>query len=126
MINKIQTPLTRSGLAKIKTKAIRRGLWFKVLSKAERAYMQLLMKLVERVRSLLVAKVVASIMEKLLDAMESKVKRVMREVGRPLAHKLSRVALSWGNSSATQWAKDINFVQYLAIMRINMSPIFKL
>jgi glucose-1-phosphate thymidylyltransferase len=46
------TPLdvsSREGLAKLKTIAVRRGLWFKVLSALERAVVDLTLKVVERV-----------------------------------------------------------------------------
>jgi len=113
-------PLTRGKLAKIRAKAIRRGVWFKVLSGAERACMWLAVRVVERVRSLLLAKVLTSIIRKLLSAMESRVLRAIREVGRPLAKKLSQIAQKWGNKPAVQWAHDLSFTQHLAVTYVNM------
>jgi len=118
-------PLTRGELAKMKVKAIRRGFWFRVLSRTERASIDLTIKVVERVRSFLLARMLGAIVGKLLDAMESKVARVMREVGCGLAEKLSRIAQNWGNKSANQWTKDPSLVQYLAITYINTPAIFK-
>jgi len=118
-------PLTRGELAKIRAKAIRRGIWFKVLSGAERAYMGLAIKVVERVRSLLLAKVLTSILKKLLSAMESRVARIIREVGRPLAQKLSRIAQKWGNKPAVQWTDDHGFIQYLAVSYMNTPEMLK-
>jgi len=119
-------PLTRGKMAKIRAKAIRRGVWFKVLSGAERAYMGLAIRVVERVRSLLLAKVLTSILKKLLSVMESRVARMMREVGHPLAKKLSRIAQKWGNKPAVQWADDRGFIQYLAVTHMNTPAMFKL
>lgn len=115
MTGQVRIPLTRGELAKIKSKAIRRGVWFKVLSGAERAYMGLTIRVVERVRSFLLAKVLTSILKKLLSAMESWVVCLIGEVGRSLAQKLSRIAQKWGNKPAVKWADDHGFIQYLAV-----------
>lgn len=120
-----QIAITRSKLVNLRVKAIRRGIWFKVLSKTERAYVELTIKIVDKVRSHLLAKVLASIIRKLLGAMKSRIARVMEEVGCSVARKLSRIALNWGNMSATQWMKNHRFIRYLAIMHINTPPTFK-
>ena len=119
-----RSPLGKNGLAKIKAKAMRRGIWFRVLTRAERAQVDLTMKIVERIRSFILAKVVTSIVKKLLDAMESKVARLMREVGHALVRKLSRIAQNWGNKSAHQWVTDPCFVQYLTINYMNTPASF--
>ena len=118
-------PLGKDELTKIRTKAIRRGIWFRALTKAERAQIELTMRIVKKIRSFFLAKVLGAIVGKLLDAMESKVARVMREVGRGLAEKLSQIAQNWGNKSANQWTKDPSFIQYLAITYINTPAMFK-
>ena len=125
MTGQARIPLTRSELTKIRAKAIRRGIWFKVLSGAERAYIGLAIRVVERVRSLLLAKVLTSILKKLLSAMESRVARIMREIGRPLAQKLSRIAQKWGTKPAVQWADDHGFIQYLAVNYMNTPEMLK-
>jgi len=125
MTGQARIPLTRGELAKIKSKAIRRGVWFKVLSGAERAYMGLAMRVVERVRSFLLAKVLTSILKKLLSAMESWVARLIGEVGRSLAQKLSRIAQKWGNKPAVQWADDHGFMQYLAVNYMSTPEMFR-
>jgi len=118
-------PLGKNELAKMKTVAMRRGIWFRVLSRGERALVDLTMRFVKRIRSFLLARVVSSIVEKLLDAMESKVSRLMREVGQPLAQKLSGIAQKWGNSSAVSWIADPGFRQYLTVLYINTPSMFK-
>jgi hypothetical protein len=121
-----RVPLEKNELAKIKAKAMRRGIWFRVLTRAERAQMELTMKIVKRIRSFILAKVVTSIVKKLLDAMESKVVRLMREVGQPLARKLSRIAQKWGNKSADHWVADPGFIQYSTINYINTPTSFRM
>ena len=112
-------------LAKLRVKALRRGVWFRVLTRVERVLLELTMKVVKRIRSLFLAKVVANIVEKLLEAMESRVVRLTREVGSALAHKLSGIAQEWGNNSAREWTTDPGFKQYLAVTYMNMPSLFK-
>ncbi|TET20567.1 hypothetical protein E3J74_02385 [Candidatus Bathyarchaeota archaeon] len=119
LFTRINAPAGKNSLAKIKAKAMRRGVWFKVLTRAERALMGLTMKIVKRIRSQLLARIVTSIVEKLLEAMASKVSRLMREVGQPLARNLSVAAQKWGNKSAKSWSQDSGFVQYLTIIHLN-------
>lgn len=118
-------PLTRVELNKIKVRAIRRGLWFKLLSRVERASVDLTLKVVKRVRSHLLAKVLTSIVKKLLEAMESKVACMMKKVGINLAQKLSRIALNWGNKFAVHWAEDPSFMQFLTVTYMNTPAMFK-
>jgi len=87
--------------------------------------MSLVIRVVERVRSLILAKLVSSAVKKLLEAMESEVVRIMRTVGSQLAQKLSRIAKSWGNESAVEWAEERGFIQYLAVNHINTPAMFK-
>ncbi len=117
--------MDKDGLAKIKTKALRQGAWFRLLSRSERAIIDLTIKVVERIRSFILARVVSSIVKKLLDSMESKVARLIREVGPALAQKLSLVAQKWGNKSAVKWNDDPGFRQYLAVMYLNTPSVFK-
>jgi len=117
--------LSRFELAKLRVKARRRGVWFKMLSRVERGLIDLTIKAVEKVRSFLLARSLISVVEKLLEAMESEVARLMRTVGRQLARKLSEIAQSWGNKSARLWATDFSFVQYLAVTQKNLSPSFR-
>ena len=112
-------PLGKNELVRIRARAMRRGVWFRVLTRAERAQIELTTRVVKKIRSFLLARVVTSIVEELLDAMESKVKRLMREVGPALAQHLSRTAQKWGNKSAKKWPQDSGFVRYLTIMHLN-------
>lgn len=118
-INRALIPLTRSVLARIRIRAVRRGLWFRVLNSLERASIDLTMRVVEKVRSSVLTEMLTSIVKKLLEAMESKVARMMKEVGSNLVQRTSRIAQGWGNRSAGRWPKDVGFVRYLTIMWLN-------
>jgi len=106
-------------LAKIRLVAVRRGVWFRVLSRLERGVIDLTLRVTRRIRSRILARVVYSIVKKLLEALESKVKQQMRQIGVPLAEKISLIAQKWGNKNAYGWAGDVGFIQYLTIMNMN-------
>jgi hypothetical protein len=125
LLTRVVELLDKNELVKIKAKAMRRGLWFRVLSMGERAQVDLTMRIVKRIRSFFLAKVLARIVEKLLDAMESKVVRLTREVGSALAQKLCDIAQNWGNKSAESWTADPGFKRYLAVMYMNTPSVFK-
>ena len=101
-------------LAEAKQTAFRRGVWFRVLNRLERGVVDLTMKYVNDVKSTKLAKVLTAIMDKLSQATESMVDRLVRTVGVSLAQKISSLAVSWGNLSASKWAADLDFARYLA------------
>ena len=108
-------PLTRDALAGLKQKAWRRGLWFRVLKPNERRLLDLTIKVVQRVRSFRLAKVVSSIVSRLCEAMESRVCRLIRVEGKMMVKQLSDIAVSWGYMAAKNWAEDRGFMQYVTI-----------
>jgi len=114
-------PLTRNDIIKIKTRALRKGVWYRVATRTERACIDLVIKVVERIRSRLLQNVVSSVLTKLEEAMESRVRRLIREVGSKLASRLSQIAQNWGNKSAVKWGGDSHFLQYLTITYMNES-----
>lgn len=118
-MGQMRIPLSRNGIVRMKVKALRRGVWYRVLSRVERACVDLVIRVVERVRSRLLSRVLSSVLRKLDEAMESRVWRLVREMGTKLASEVSRIAQGWGNKSAEQWATDSGFVQYVAISYMN-------
>ena len=106
-------------LVEIRSKAIRRRMWFKILDRGERAIVSLTIRCVKKIQSPKLAKIVTTIVAKLREAMKSRVKQMAETVGRSLAQKLSRIAQAWGNKCAIIWAEDPGFIQFLAIMQIN-------
>ena len=106
-------------LTRIRLMAIRRGVWFKVLSRLERGLVDLSLKVVRRIRSKILARAICSIVKKLLKALQSELKLQMHQIGVPLAEKISQIAQKWGNKTAREWASDLGFIQYLTLMRVN-------
>ena len=123
------TPLdvsNKEGLAKLKTIAMRRGLWFKVLSAVERAVVDLTLKVVERVRSSVLKEALKSIASKVVEALKSRsFKERAMAIGRVLAERLVRIAERLGNKRAREWAEDPGFVMYLGVSWLNTPSMFR-
>lgn len=107
--------LSRLELVKLRRKALRRGVWLRVLSGIERSLVDLAIAAVSRVRSLVLARSLAFVVEKLSGFFDSGVERQVRAVGFPLARRLSGIAQRWGNVSASCWACDMGFAVFLAV-----------
>ena len=117
----------RAQLIKLKLKAMRAGAWFRSLRKIDRALIDLtIMVTHNNIRSYTLAKNITSVMEKLERISESSLRRIVREVGFPLAQKASSLAQKWGNESASEWRFDSSFASFLAILSINEPKTFKL
>jgi hypothetical protein len=108
-------------LRALRLRSMRRRMWFRVLSQLERAQVDLTLRMVQRVRSPFLASVLETIIVKLQSALESRIVRLVRSVGAPLARKLGEIAQSWGYRAAAAWRHDVRFARFLAVMRINSS-----
>ena len=107
--------LTTSELTLLRAKALRRGLWFKVLSRIERSIYHVTIKSVDRIRSRRLLSLIRAIVDKLKRALESPIAVLTRSIGRQLATLFARVAYSFGNINAQEWANDEGFARYLAV-----------
>jgi hypothetical protein len=96
--------------------ALRRGIWFRSLSRIERGVLDLTELCVTCIKSVKLANLVIAILEKLELAKESTVDRLVRTVGLSLAQKIVSIAQRWGNSTAKQWATDTSFACFLAVI----------
>ena len=108
--------LSVARLADAKKTALRRGVWFRSLSRIERGVIDLTIRYVENIKSTKLAKVVTAIIEKLQTATENRLERLVRTIGLALSQKLSKIAISWGNKSASQWANDCSYAKYLLLI----------
>ena len=111
-------PNSREYLVKTIKRAKRKGCYYSVLKQNEHKLLDLTIRVVEKVRSFMLAKLISRIVGKLLEAMESRVYRLMRTEGRSMAERLSRIAQSWGNREAKSWVNDQGFMQYLTISNL--------
>jgi hypothetical protein len=111
--------LDKKQLIKVKLKAVRKGVWFRALSRIDRVLVDLTIRVADSIRSVSLAKCISVVTRKLEGLLESKITRLIREIGVPLACKLSMFAQKWGNRAAQEWTKDMSFVRYLAVMKLN-------
>ena len=106
--------LSVKALFDVKKLALRRRVWFRSLSRIERAIIDLTVRYVDNIKSTKLAQLVGVIVEKLQMTLESKADRLVRTVGLSLAQKTSAIAVSWGNRLASLWAFDRGFARYLS------------
>jgi len=116
---------SRRELVWIKRKAIRGRVWFRVLGRVERAIVDLVIRCVERVRSVKLEEVIMEIVERLENAFADDFDVLIERFGRPLAKKLSQIASKWGNVSAFAWVRERTFLMYLTVMHLNMPAVFR-
>jgi hypothetical protein len=113
-----EDPFSRDCLVKVRQKARRNGCYYSVLKHGERMLLDLTIRVVERVRSFILAGLVSRIVGKLLEALESRIFRLMRVEGRRLAEKVSRIGVGWGLRGARSWARDWGFIQFLTVSNL--------
>jgi hypothetical protein len=106
---------SREYLVRLKRKAWRSGCWFRDLKQNERVLLNLTIKVVEKVRSFILTKLLSHTVDKLLGAMESRIYRLIRVEGKSMARELSEIAQGWGYNAAKGWAKDRGFMQFLVV-----------
>ena len=111
--------LTRQGLLKIKSKAVRKGVWYEALSRTERAIVDLTIKCVENVRSQKLAKTITRIIGKITQTLGKCFIDKAQEIGSDLARRLSMVAEKWGNKTAQKWERDKKFIEFLGVTALN-------
>lgn len=108
--------LNSSYLAKVKEEAKRKQVWFRNLCQCDRAIVDLTIKCVDKPKSPRLIDALARIVVRVKAALVSPLRRLMGQVSRPLAMKLSRMAVRWGYKAAEEWAEDEGFIRYLTVM----------
>jgi len=111
--------LTRQGLMKVRTRALRKGVWFRALSRVERSIVDLTIRCVERIHSRILMKTVAAILDKLLETLQEDYMKRVDRAGREIARKICEIANRWGNPYAWTWKYDSNFIKFLGINATN-------
>ena len=117
--------LTKTRLMKLRSKAIRAGVWFRTLLRIDRALVDLTIMVTSTVTSITLAKRLLAILGKLNGLNASSFLRSNREFGANLAQKLSLLAQQWGNIGAKNWPSDFGFVIFLAVMHGNEHKTYK-
>ena len=104
----LDSPLTGRRLARLKTRALRKRVWYRVLDRVERGLLDLTIRWVDDVRSGRLTETLMRILLKLAQAMEQGMARILT-MGRELALKASMFAVRWGNNQAYEWRYDRGF-----------------
>lgn len=111
--------ITKQDLLQAKTRALRLKIWFRALSRTERAIMDLTLKCVERIRSSILEATIYKILDKLLKALENIFLINAEKVGNEIARRMCQIAQKWGNKSASAWEHDKVFIRFLGINAVN-------
>src|SRR5712664_4898053 len=108
----LKEPITREVLVGMRTRGLRRRLWYTTLSRMERGLVDLTIRWVDKVRSGRMTETLMRILAKLAMAMETGMGRVLGR-GRVLASRASELAVGWGNSAAFYWRFETAFANAL-------------
>ena len=111
--------IPRHDLLSLKTRALRLNVWFKTLSRTERAIIDLTVRCVERVKSRILEATIANIMDKILKALECLFSIKAERLGREIARQLGQIAEKWGNKTASKWKLDKSFIIFLGVSTMN-------
>ena len=96
----------------MKTRGLRRRVWYWALDRMERGLVDLTIRWVDKVRSGRMTETLMQILEKLAQALETGVGRVLGR-GRVLAVRASELAVGWGNGAAFYWRFETAFANAL-------------
>src|SRR5947209_10902085 len=104
----LKEPITREVLVGLKMRGLRRRLWYITLSRLERGLVDLTIRWVDKVRSGRMTETLMRILEKLVQALEHGMGRVLGRGGE-LATRASELAVGWGNKAAFHWRFEQGF-----------------
>jgi hypothetical protein len=122
--NKLQY-LNKSLLIKIKHKALRLKIWYK-LNNIERTIIDLTIKCVDEIKSIKLRNIILKILNKIKEAIENNFLNKIYENGLKEVVNIIKIAYSWGNKESLKWIKDKNFILYLGIKNIYTPNIWRI
>src|SRR5713101_3051794 len=105
---RLKEPITREVLVGLKTRGLRRRVWWWALDRMERGFVDLTIRWVDKVRSGRMTETLMRILAKLAQALETGMRQVLGR-GRVLAARASELAVEWGNGSAFYWRFETAF-----------------
>ena len=111
--------MTGSWLVSVRRDALRRRIWFRVLTRLQRSVVELTIRCVDRIQSSKLALVISRIVCKLLKAGRSRFLKQVEIVGSKQAEQISRVAVGWGYVEASSWRRDPVFIRYCGVNAMN-------
>lgn len=111
--------LTMQGLMKIRSKAVKRGIWYESLSRTERAIIDLTIKCVEKIRSPTLARSITQIVSKIAQTLQKGFMEKAHEIGSNLSKQIAEIAQKWGNKKSPKWKTDRAFITFLGVTALN-------
>ena len=103
-------------LSNLRTKALRKRIWYDALTDQERVLTSLIIKNIKIVKNAILATVIGRIMGKLVHAIKNSFLDKIERLGRPIAVAMAKGAHSCGNKDALNWTENLNYVRYLGLM----------
>ena len=125
IFNNKKYELNKSLLIRIKHKAIRLKIWYK-LNNIERTIIDLTIKCVDKIKSKELKNVILKILNKIKEIFENDFLNKIYENGLKEIIKIIKIAYSWGNKNSLNWIKDKSFIFYLGIKNIYTPNIWKI
>ena len=116
----LERPITREVLIGIKTRGLRRRVWYGALDRMERGLVDLTIRWVDKVRSGRMTETLMRILAKLAQALETGMGKVLGK-GRVLAARASELAVKWGNVSAYSWRYEQGFCRAIGLGIVGFS-----
>ena len=110
---------TKQDLVKIRSRSLRTRIWFRALSKVERAIVDLTIKCVEKIRSNILARTISTIVSKLLGSLEESFMKRAERIGCEIAESLCTLGERWGNNAFSTWKCDKCFIKFLGVNVLN-------
>ncbi|MEM2929053.1 MAG: hypothetical protein QXP60_08830 [Nitrososphaerota archaeon] len=125
ILNKSKYELTNNLLLKIKRKAIRLKIWYK-LNNIEREIINLTIKCVNKIKSIKLKKIILKILNKIKEIFENNFLNKIYEIGLKEVINIVKIAYSWGNKNSLNWIKDKKYIFYLGIKNIYIPNMWKI
>ncbi|MEM3419977.1 MAG: hypothetical protein QW806_07130 [Nitrososphaerota archaeon] len=117
--------LNKEFLIKIKRKAIRLKIWYK-LNNIEREIINLTIKCVNKIKSIKLKNIILKILNKIKEIFENNFLNKIYEIGLKEVIKIVKIAYSWGNKNSLNWIKDKKYIFYLGIKNIYIPNMWKI
>ena len=105
----------------LRRRAIRKRVWFGALDGLERGIYNLVCRIVDRVESPVLGKVLLGMVVKLRDILKGEFARLMESLGVRRAWEAAACAVAWGYGAAWTWRGDAGFARFFAVMEFNAS-----
>ena len=94
-------------------------MWFRAISKVERAIVDLTIKCVEKIRSTILAGTISAIVAKILQCLEDGFTTRADKVGHEIVERLCSVGERWGSEAHLVWKYDKCFIRFLGVNALN-------